>query len=1023
MSSLERQNKNVWRSLEDLAAREGQQPGDAALAGPEFADGASSPPDGPTRRTFLQLMAASAGLAGLAGCHLPKENILPYARRPPEVTPGVPLLFATAMDIAGAGQGLVVTSFDGRPIKVDGNPLHPINRGGTDIFAQGSVLGLYDADRSKNPVQADRSTPRGGFFDRNWNQFDEFATAHFTQLRQRKGLGLRVLSEASSSPSLAAMRARLLGDCPLARWYDYDPVVQENDRAGAALAFGRPIRTHYALDKAQVVVSLDSNFVMMQPACLKYARDFISAHTPTADNRWTMSRLYVVEPCYTNTGALADHRLAAPAGLIGPIACQLAIALVELGPGVLNVPDDMAQVLRGKAGPTDEATTAFVRMVAKDLLAHQGQSAIMVGDGQPPEVHALGHLLNYALGNVGTTVWYSAESQPERSAGPEGLAALTRQINQGQVDTLLILGGNPVYTAPADADFSAALAKVPTSIHLGLYWDETGRLCTWHLPRAHYLETWGDVRAYDGTFSVAQPLIAPLYDGRSAIEVLSQLCETPAASGYQIVRRTVRQLHEGPLDDAAFEDFWRKLLNDGVWPDTQLKPVRPPLQLPAIQEGLARMAPVRPLSAQNLELVLRPDPTIFDGRFANNSWLQETPDTMSKVTWDNSVWLAPATAAALGVTQEQIVELRLGDLPPVEAPVYVMPGQAPWSAMVYLGYGRTAVGRVGDHVGFNAYPLRTSRAMDFAQGLRIVPTGRRYVFAMTQHHSHTDRIGRIGTEERLEEIATETTLTEWQRDPQFAKQRVYHPPQSQLWPQHIYPGYRWGMSIDMQKCIGCNACVVACQAENNVPVVGKEQVIRRRQMQWLRIDRYFRGESANPRVTFQPMFCVHCENAPCESVCPVAATLHDADGLNLMVYNRCVGTRYCSNNCPYKVRHFNFYHWNRNVSALEAMVKNPDVTVRSRGVMEKCTYCIQRIERAKIAARNEQRPILTDEFTTACAQACPTGAIVFGNLEDEKAAVTRLQGNSRSYAVLVDLNTRPRSLHMMRVRNPGKMTE
>ena len=1008
MSSLENTGEPVWRSLDDL---QGRTSSDNAPCN-EFPDGASLAPDKPSRRHFMKLMAAGAGLAGLTSCRWPKENILPYARRPAEIVPGNPISFATSMDVAGRAQGLVVTSYDGRPIKVDGNPLHPSNRGGSDAQMQASILDLYDPDRSKNPVQLQGRQ----HFDQTWTDVDSFIRDHFAGLRQGQGRGLYVLAEASSSPSVGDMQARFAKAFPQARWFEYEPISHDSQRAGAVLAFGQLCRTHYRYEASTLVVSLDSDFLVTHAASLAYAREFSAVHTPQSDG--AMSRLYVAESTYTNTGAMADNRLLVPAGDVWQVTCQLAAALLEAGLQSLALPSSLAEAIRRQ--PSPEVSSAFVRAAAKDLLANRGKGIVIAGEGQPAEVHALAHAINHALGNVGKTVWYTADPDGGRPDHVKAISDLVSDMQNKQVETLLILGGNPVYNAPADLDFPVALATVPTKIHLSLYWDETSQACTWHLPRAHYLEAWGDTRAYDGTYSPAQPLIRPLYDGRSVIELLSQIADTPAQGGYEIVRRTVRALHASGTTDEQFEPFWRTLLNDGVLAKTQLEPQQPQVQTEAIEKAAKQVQPRRPLGPGNLEIVFREDRKIHDGRFANNGWLQELPDIFTKITWDNAVLVAPETAAILGVRHGEIVTVqRAGGK--IVGPVYVMPGQAPFSLAVTLGYGRKSAGNVGNGIGFDAYPLRTTKAMHIADGAIVRPSGQTYPFAMTQNQEQIDRIGRKGVEVRLEELVTEMTLTAYQQDSRFIRDQVYHPPlENQLWPPFEYTGYKWGMAIDMQKCIGCNACAIACQAENNSPIVGRDQVQRHRQMQWLRIDRYFRGGSENPQVSFQPIFCVHCENAPCESVCPVAATLHDKDGLNLMVYNRCVGTRYCSNNCPYKVRRFNFYHYSLNPPLVRQMQYNPDVTVRSRGVMEKCTYCVQRIQRAKIRAKNERRAICDGEFTTACAQACPTGAIVFGDLNNPDSQVSQLHKHRRSYALLVELNTRPRSLHMARVRNPGE---
>ncbi len=1059
MSSIDKHGKADRRGLREPM----KNPASHKPQGDEFPPGASTPPDKPSRRHFLKLMAASTAMAGTAGCRWPKEEILPYTRRPPEITPGEAIHFATSTDIAGSTQGLLVSSYDGRPTKIEGNPLHPNNRGATSAAAQASVLDLYDPDRSKVPVQRQRGRP----VDQNWDGWNAFVRDHFAPLREAGGKGLCVLSESSSSPSVRAMRQRLLEVYPQARWYEYEPISQDHLPAGATLAMGQPVRTHCRFDQAAVVVSLDADFLMTHPMSLRYARDFIQAHMPTAAGPaagnghagaapadtpqssghgastgsngsahaspgaadgahgaahpagpidYRMSRLYVAESSCTTTGAMADHRLATPAGMIPQTACQLAAALVDAGLKSEALPAPLIEAARKQAGQT---VPPLVQAMARDLLANRGKSIVIAGAQHPPEVHALVHALNAALDNAGKTVWYSPDPDADRIGHIEAIARLAEQMRAGQVDTLLILGANPVYNAPADLRFAEAMAKVDTTVHFGLYWDETAQLCTWHVPRAHYLEAWGDTRAWDGTYAPAQPLIRPLYEGRSTIELLSELTDQPALSGYQIVRRTVRALYGEDLAEEAFETLWRRLLNDGVLPDTGFEPVSPELQPQEIARAVAQMPRVAPASDKNLELVFREDHKVYDGRLANNAWLQELPDIMTKVSWDNAVLIAPPTATALGIRQGEIVALRRGDRQ-VLGPAYIMPGQAPGSLTVALGYGRPFAGNVGRDVGFDGYALRTSDAMHVAGEVTIEPTGRIYDFAETQDHWHIDAIGRKGIQDRLENLMPEATLAQYRADPNWVHQRVHHPHVAQLWEPYAYEGYKWGMAIDLQRCIGCNACAVACQAENNVPVVGREQVRRQREMHWLRIDRYFRGQPLEPQVSFQPIFCVHCENAPCESVCPVAATLHDADGLNLMVYNRCVGTRYCSNNCPYKVRRFNFYRYTPERAPLRGMQYNPDVTVRSRGVMEKCTYCLQRIQRAKIQAKNERRPIRDGEFTTACAQTCPTGAIVFGDLNDPASLVARLHADNRAYSLLAHINTRPRTVHMGRVRNPAR---
>ena len=762
-----------------------------------------------------------------------------------------------------------------------------------------------------------------------------------------------------------------------------------------------------------------------------------------------MNRLYVAESTYTGTGAVADHR--------EPVASsQMAAFLTELEA-------EIAGRMEGGRGNTE---STFIQAVAADLVAHRGAGLVVAGPRQPAAVQARVHALNERLGNNGKTVVFVEETQPQRAAYGEAIRGLAEQMQAGEVETLIILRGNPAYDTPGDVKFAAALAKVPNSVHLGDYLNETGRLCRWFLPATHPFEEWGDGRSYDGTLTLRQPLIAPLHGGKSDLELLAMLVGDGAQRGEQIVRETFRIV--------AAEADWLAALHNGFVKGTAAQPVSVSATKPQVQAaGLSTGGP----AAGEMELVFLESEQVYDGRFGNNAWLQETPAFMTKVTWDNAALVSPADATRLGIASQDVIRLTYRGNS-ADLPVYILPGQAVGSIGVALGYGRTYAGLVGGlllddesfaapSVGVNLYPLLTSDALGFGTGLKVELTGKRHALATTQDHFAVDAIGLQEIARRVPTLVREGTLAIFQSQPDYVEHAVHHPKLQSLWEQPDYSeGHAWGMAIDLSRCVGCNACSVACQAENNVPVVGKEQVLRGREMHWLRVDRYFRGvpegsqkpgERAGVVVVGQPVFCQHCEHAPCEQVCPVAATVHDAEGLNTMIYNRCVGTRYCSNNCPYKVRRFNFFNWNKQPAnakylgestqtvapdgsgekfraaneALAAMVHNPEVTVRSRGVMEKCTYCTQRIQHHKITARNEGRPLNDGEIKTACQQVCPADAIVFGDLLDRGSRVSKLhyrhtateKPNPRAYAMLGELNVQPRTAYLARIRNPHPSLE
>ena len=967
--------RDPWRSLDELA----DTPEFRDYLEREFPPEASEWNDPLGRRRFLQLMAASLALAGLSACtRQPTEKIIPYVRAPEEIIPGQPLYYATATTLGGYAQGVLVESHMGRPTKIEGNELHPASLGSTDLFAQASILTLYDPDRSQVVLEAGRIS--------TWSAFLAALARALQTQRAQRGLGLRLLTETVTSPTLAEQIRAFLALYPEAQWHQYEPANRDNARAGARLAFGSVVEAQYRLDRADVILSLDADFLSCGPASVRYARDF-AARRRVGPDRTTMNRLYVVEPVPTNTGAMADHRLPVQSARVEAVARAVAI---ELG------------IEADAPGDFSEAEAGWARAVARDLAAHRGSCVVIAGDTQPPVVHALAHALNQTLDNAGRTVVYTDPVEANPMDQTESLRALAADMDTGRVEMLVMLGGDPVYNAPADLRFAERLRKVPLRIHLSLYEDETSYLCHWHIPETHYLEAWGDARAFDGTVTIQQPLIAPLYGGKSALEFVAALAGQPNLTGHDIVRDDWKTRSKA----SDFETFWQRSVHDGMVAGTALA-----ARAVSLQRDFSAGTPSSP--GPGLEINFRTDPTVHDGRFANNGWLQELPKALTRLTWDNACLLSPATAERLGIQNEDVIELRYQGRT-VRGPAWISPGHADDSLTVFLGYGRTRAGRVGTGIGYNAYALRNSGAAWFDRGLEVSKTGTRTKLATTQHHHTMD--GRP--------LVRASTLEEYTHHPHIFHEMAHEPPPGlTLYPGFRYDGYAWGMAIDLNACTGCNACVVACQAENNIPIVGKDQVARGREMHWLRIDRYYHGGLENPEVYHQPVPCMHCENAPCEVVCPVAATVHSDEGLNDMVYNRCVGTRYCSNNCPYKVRRFNFLLYSDLETPSLKLLRNPDVTVRSRGVMEKCTYCVQRINAARITSEKEGRKVRDGEIVTACQAVCPAQAIVFGDINDPKSRVAQLKAEPRNYALLADLNTRPRTTYLARLRNPNPELE
>ena len=968
--------KQYWRSLDELAQTEAFQ----TLLHREFPQLAGEWTDSLSRRNFLKLMGASLALAGLTACSgQPPEKIVPYVQAPEEIIPGQPLYFATAMMLGGYATGLLVQSTMNRPIKIEGNPDHPASLGATDAFAQASILSLYDPDRAK--------TVTSGGAASSWSAFFDELQPRLEQQRASGGAGLRILSESVTSPTLADQLQTLLTEFPEAVWHQYDPINRDNIYDGGRLAFGEPVEPIYHLEQAEVILSLDADFFSTSPGRVRYARQFAARRRSADPEPPRLNRFYAVESTPTITGAVADHRLPLQAGHIESFARAIAREIGLTMPG------------------SDESAfpTNWVSAIARDLQANSGASLVIPGDHQPPIVHALAHALNETLDNVGRTVIYTDPVLSNPASQNESLQDLVAAMADGQVELLLILDGNPVFNTPGDLDFAGALGQVDFRVRLGLYEDETSAHCHWHLPASHYLENWSDGRAFDGTVNLIQPLIEPLYDSRSIHEVVAAFLGQTDGLGYDLVRDYWRR----QLDPEMFETIWQTALHDGIMAETAFAPKTVQLRADAVQAEA-----VNPTDPSALELIFRPDPAVWDGRFANNGWLQELPKPLTKLTWDNAALMSPATAERLGLTNGDLVDLTYRGQSG-RYPVWLTPGHAEGSVTLHFGLGRTQAGRVGSGVGFNVYPLRPAAEPGFGAGLEVQPVGEKYALATTQtHHSLEGRdLVRVGTVE------------EFQADPDFVEHMEAHRAEISLYPKFEYSDNAWGMTIDLGACNGCNACVVACQAENNIPVVGKEQVLNGREMHWIRLDRYYEGDLANPDTVQQPVLCMHCENAPCEVVCPVAATLHDHEGLNTMVYNRCVGTRYCSNNCPYKVRRFNFLQYSDLESDSLKLQRNPNVTVRSRGVMEKCTYCIQRISAARIRAKNEGRAIQDGEVVTACQSACPTQAIVFGNINDPDSQVTKLKASALNYGLLTELNTFPRTTYLAKLRNPNSDLE
>jgi len=924
------------------------------------------------RRTALKLLAAGI-TSTLAACGRPLEEIVPYVDIPDGLTPGIPMRFATALPLAGYGRGVLVRSVEGRPIKVDGNPRHPESLGSTDVFAEASVLSLYDPDRSR--AVRNRVQPMA------WDAFWGVLQGQMQQEKSRNGAGLRILTGRVTSPTLRRQFNDLLQALPEAKWYRYEPINDDAATAGAALAFGRPLTALPRLGDAQVVLALDADPLGPGPQQIRMARAFNNARRAGASDQEFL-RLYAAEPAWSLTGANADHRLALPPQLVRNVALMVA---KELGADL-------------DSGDLPDTARRFAQAVAEDIKARPGRGLVIAGASQAPEVHALCHWINAQLH---APVDLIEPVDPATPPHMDSLRALRDDLTAKRVETLIIIDSNPVYSAPGDLAFGDLIGTVPFTAHLGLYDDETANRCTWHLPLSHPLESWSDLCGLDGTVSIVQPLIRPLYATRTAHELLAYMHGAASASSHDLVRATW-QAHAGGAD---FETWWRQALQDGVIADTAQQHVSIPApKLPTVAPGQ---------TTTGLSLTAAPDASVFDGSFSNNAWLQECPRPLTQQVWGNALQISPEDARRLGLADGEVVRMSR-ESQNIEAPVLIQAGQADGVVTASLGYGRTHAGAIGNDVGFSIAPLLNSQSPNSMDQVVLSKTGKRQDLLSTQQQHRLD-----GEARELLPILSIADLA--------AGRHPHHENDAELpslLPPHVYDGYAWSMVIDTSACIGCNACVIACQAENNVPIVGPAEIGMGRDMHWLRIDTYFVESPASP-PGFQPVPCMHCEHAPCEPVCPVMASVHDSEGLNVQVYNRCIGTRFCESNCPYKVRRFNFFGYAdgqeyANLGAdLIKLQFNPNVTVRARGVMEKCTYCVQRISDARRLAERENRSIGPGEVTTACQDACPTRAISFGDRNAAAAEVNKLRREPRHYELLGHLDTRPRTSYLARLRNPN----
>lgn len=1006
-------NPNYWKSLGELARNDEYE----KFAEREFPENATELNDDVSRRSFLRVMGASIALAGFAACRRPVQKIIPYSKMPEDVVPGKPLFYASAMPFQGALNGIVVENNEGRPSKVEGNEIHPSSNGNTSIFGQASILNMYDPDRSRYVRKdGERSSV---------SAFAKFCSEHFSNTDQN----IAFVSEANSSPTYNRLKDRAMDKFTNARWITYEAFGEDHALEGTNIAFGQRLRTVNHYDKADTIVSFDDDF--LNPAAdtnsVENTKQFTDRRSVTSTED-DMSRFYAIESTFSLTGSNADNRLRIKSGEVELFIYALAAELAK-----------SVNALSAFSGYTNKFSDhEWIPVLAEELLANSGKSILTVGRDHKPALHAAVAAMNVALGNNEETVTYHDVPHIDDKNNREAFAGLVEDLNGGDIDTVVLIGSNPAFTAPADLNFTDALSNAGQVVHLSDYYDETSKLANWHINRAHFLEAWGDGYSFTGTRSIIQPQIEPLYSGVSEIEFLNTVLTGEKSKGYNLVQETWKDFYT-----SNFQSKWEQALHDGIAGENSF-----PTESVRLSSGFsskAREFLSNAGSSDGMELVIRADSTAFDGRFANNGWLQELPEPMTKITWDNVALMSKKTAddlgvkeAGLGRSEVEMIAITV-DGTTVEMPAWVQPGHADDSITVTVGYGREGIGRVANKTGFDTYPLRTTSNMHYASDISVEKTGKTYEVACTQDHNTME--GRS--------LLRHATLQEYREDPHFssyessydaempglayAEEKGEESPLSIFNPidEQEYPDDepQWGMSIDLNACTGCGVCTIACTAENNIPVVGKREVSRGREMHWIRNDRYFDGDVNNPKALHQPVPCMHCEMAPCEQVCPVAATTHSDDGMNQMTYNRCIGTRYCANNCPYKVRRFNFFNYSKEFLTsgddpeIVQMAMNPEVTIRFRGVMEKCTYCVQRVNRAKI-----ERDIETNGRTkkpkdgaveTACQQACPADAIYFGDLTDPESEVVKTKKNNRNYLLLEELNTRPRTSYLSELSNPN----
>ena len=1033
-----------WRSLGQLEGT----PEFEQFLDREFPQAASEFPDGVSRRRWLKLMSASLALGSAAGCRYGPSEIASMVNRPENTIPGVAKKYATNFELAGRAVHLLVSNVDGRPIKVDGNPGHPLMVGsepndlsggrkyfasaGTDVFSQGCVLGLYDPDRTSQV----KKRVDGKLQDSTWEAFAEYSANEVGVLKANGGENLAIVMSPSLSPSVNRLVAEAAAAFPKATLVQHSSVDASAQAEACESAAGKPAELLLKLDAAKVICALDSDLLGNDLNSVLYSRQFAKGRTPEPGK---MNRLYSVEARYSVTGAAADSRMAVKSSQVGALVAKLERRVDEFLAGA-QVPAAAGGEKEYDKIEAEEQLERFVDAMAEDLVAHKGSGVVSVGSHQPLGVQVAALRLNKKLGNFGKTVML----MPSRSAlsvEVGSLVDLSRKLEAGAVDHVWILGDNPVYSAPGASALGEQLAKLDHVVYIGEFVDETADKSSWVLPQAHQLESWGDVLGVDGSYGVGQPQILPLLNGKSVIEVLSVVLGQ-ALPGEEIVKATAAVVAGAAVSSRS----WRETLHDGFMKGFSAA------ALPVGEVAdLALAGEVTPgeFESNELEVVFAPSDTLYDGRFAKNVWMQELPQAMTKIVWDNAAIVGPKTADTLGLRQGQrsmteTVKLMVDEKRHVELPVFVMPGQAAGSVTVHLGYGRVCRDEAVDSneqvsVGSNVSALRDPNNGHILVGVKALATSKPYKLATTQDHFAIEDHGLEITKERAAILSREGTVDKV--DGEYVEALgTHHPELKSLWEEPIEAldddptvPYSWAMTIDLNKCTGCNSCVVACQAENNIPVVGKEQVSRGREMHWIRVDRYFRGDVETPKIVNQPVACAHCETAPCEQVCPVAATVHTEEGINAMAYNRCIGTRYCANNCPYKVRRFNYFNYNTEYGyfygwgqrgkleeanrRLQQLVLNPDVSVRGRGVMEKCTYCVQRVQNGKIHARAEGRPVEDGEIKSACQEACPTQAIVFGDKKDKASKVSQLRNDPRNYEMLGELNIKPRTTYLARIRN------